>query len=41
MSTTYFTRRHILKGTTALAAAAVFAEPVRAQAPAPAAITRR
>ena len=34
-----FTRRHVLKGTTALAAAAAFAEPVRAQAPAAQAIT--
>jgi iron(III) transport system substrate-binding protein len=39
MHPTTFTRRNILKGTTALAAATVFAEPIRAQAPAPAAIT--
>ena len=36
---TRFSRRTILKGGTALAATAVFAEPIRAQAPAPAAIT--
>ena len=34
-----FTRRTVLKGTTALAATTVFASPIRAQAPAPAAIT--
>ena len=34
-----FSRRDILKGTTAVAAAALFAEPIRAQAPAAAAIT--
>ncbi len=34
-----FTRRTILKGSTALAATAVFAEPIRAQAPAAAPIT--
>ena len=34
-----FTRRTVLKGTTALAATAVFAEPIRAQAPAAQAIT--
>jgi len=34
-----FTRRDVLKGGTALAATAVFAEPIRAQAPAAAAIT--
>ena len=39
MRTTKFTRRTILKGTTALAATAVFAEPIRAQAPAAAPIT--
>ena len=39
MRTTHFNRRSLLKGGTALAAATVFAEPIRAQAPAPAAIT--
>ena len=39
MNKTRITRRDILKGATALTAAAVFAEPLRAQAPAPAAIT--
>jgi len=34
-----FSRRDVLKGSTALAAATVFASPIRAQAPAPAAIT--
>src|SRR5688500_12581683 len=34
-----FNRRDVIKGGTALAAATVFAEPIRAQAPAPAAIT--
>ena len=34
-----FTRRDVLKGTTALAATTLFAEPVRAQAPAAEAIT--
>src|SRR5262245_58919718 len=34
-----FTRRDVLKGTTALAATTVFAQPIRAQAPAPAPIT--
>ena len=36
---TDFTRRDVLKGATALAATTVFAEPLRAQAPAPSAIT--
>jgi iron(III) transport system substrate-binding protein len=39
MKQTKFSRRHMLKGTTALAATTVFAGPIRAQAPAPAAIT--
>jgi iron(III) transport system substrate-binding protein len=39
MRNSRFTRRTVLKGGTALAATAVFAEPIRAQAPAPAAIT--
>jgi iron(III) transport system substrate-binding protein len=39
MRTIKFTRRTILKGSTALAATAVFAEPIRAQAPAAQAIT--
>jgi iron(III) transport system substrate-binding protein len=34
-----FSRRDVLKGTTALGLATVFAEPLRAQAPAPSAIT--
>jgi iron(III) transport system substrate-binding protein len=34
-----FSRRNVLKGSTALAAATVFASPIRAQAPAPSAIT--
>jgi len=39
MRTTKFSRRDVLKGTTALAAGIVFAEPLRAAAPEPAAIT--
>jgi iron(III) transport system substrate-binding protein len=39
MHNSTFTRRTVLKGSTALAATAVFAQPIRAQAPAPAAIT--
>ena len=39
MRTTHFNRRSLLKGGTALAAATMFAEPIRAQAPAPQAIT--
>ena len=39
MHTIRFTRRSVLKGTTALAASTVFAQPIRAQAPAPEAIT--
>jgi iron(III) transport system substrate-binding protein len=39
MHNSKFTRRTVLKGTTALAATTVFATPIRAQAPAPAAIT--
>jgi len=39
MHTIRFTRRSVLKGTTALAASTVFALPIRAQAPAPEAIT--
>ena len=39
MRTAKFSRRDILKGTTALAVGCVFAEPIRAAAPAPAAIT--
>jgi iron(III) transport system substrate-binding protein len=34
-----FSRRDVLKGSTALAAATVFASPIRAQAPAPSALT--
>jgi iron(III) transport system substrate-binding protein len=39
MKKTRITRRGVLKGATALAGAAVFAQPVRAQGPAPEAIT--
>jgi iron(III) transport system substrate-binding protein len=39
MRTTKFSRRDVLKGTTALAVGSVFAEPLRAAAPEPAAIT--
>ena len=39
MRTTKFSRRDVLKGTTALAVGSVFAEPLRAAAPAPATIT--
>ena len=39
MTTRAFSRRDVLKGSTALAAATVFASPLRAQAPAPSPIT--
>jgi len=39
MTTRAFSRRDVLRGSTALAAATVFASPIRAQAPAPSAIT--